>query len=196
MTRNGGTIVATAARVACLVLLSGGAAAAGDPAAGKRKTVTCNGCHGQASMKAVPNLGGQTPDYFVTAMRAYQDGGRAHATMRDVARILSVREFRDLAAHYAQPAAEAGAPSSAEAPAPAAATACSTCHGPGGTEPVTAETPRLAGQKSRYVGQVLREYRDGTRVHALMNAQARALTDPEIDDLARYFESRAGLFVR
>ena len=39
MTRNGENIVAAAARVACLVFLCGSAAAEGDPAAGKRKTV-------------------------------------------------------------------------------------------------------------------------------------------------------------
>jgi cytochrome c553 len=29
------------------------AAPPGDPAAGKRKTVTCNGCHGQSGMKSM-----------------------------------------------------------------------------------------------------------------------------------------------
>lgn len=177
-----------------LALACASAAAQGDAAAGKRKTLTCNGCHGQSAMKAVPSLGGQTMPYFVAAMRAYQDGVRAHATMRDVAKVMSIRDFQDLAAHYAQPAASAAAVT--ETDSPARAESCAACHGPQGAEPATADVPRIAGQKSRYVTQVLREYRDGARVHPVMNEQARGLSDAEIDELARYFEGRAGVFIR
>jgi cytochrome c553 len=78
-----------------LLVLAAPSHAAGDPAAGKRKTVTCNGCHGQAGMKSMPSLGGQRPDYFVAAMEAYQDGVRLHPTMRDVAKAFSLRDYRD-----------------------------------------------------------------------------------------------------
>ena len=168
-------------------------AADGDPAAGKRKTVTCNGCHGQAGMKSVPSLGGQRADYFVAAMVAYQDGIRSHPTMREVASAFALRDLRNFAAYYADEPAAAG-----EAPAdpPPAAAPCGACHGSEGREPPTPLTPRLAGQKAPYVEQALRDYRAGVRKHAIMQPQAQALTDEDIAALATYFAALPGLFVK
>jgi cytochrome c553 len=178
---------------ALLLAIAGSAwAAEGDPVAGKRKTVTCNGCHGQAAMKNVPSLGGQTPTYFVAAMVAYQDGVRTHATMRDVAKAWSLQDLKNFAAWYAEPLAQANEP----AAAPAAAERCASCHGADGREPVTPDVPRIAGQKVNYLAQVLREYRDGTRVNALMQPQVAELKDDDIAELARYFAGRAGLGVK
>jgi cytochrome c553 len=184
--------VAAAALLLCVPGLA--SSAGGDPAAGKRKTVTCNGCHGQAGMKSVPSLGGQQQDYFVAAMIAYQDGVRLHATMRDVAKAFSIRDFKNFAAWYAE-----GVPSvtaTADDPMPAVAERCSACHGSEGRQPQTAATPVLAGQKAPYLEQTLREYRDGVRKHAVMQPQAQALADEEIVALATYFASRPGLFVK
>lgn len=176
-----------------LVLNAGQASAAeGDPAAGKRKTVTCNGCHGQAAMKSVPSLGGQSPAYFVAAMIAYQDGVRSHATMRDVAKAWSLQDLKNFAAWYAEPLAPAADP----AAGPPASERCVACHGADGRDAVSPDVPRIAGQKVNYLEQVLREYRGGTRVHAVMQAQTADLTDEDIAALARYFAGRAGLQVK
>jgi cytochrome c553 len=177
--------------LACANVLGAG----GDPAAGKRKTVTCNGCHGQAGMKSMPSLGGQNPTYFVAAMRAYQDGVRPHPTMRDVAKAFSDRDFKNFAAYYAEPR-EMAAEAAAETPAPAAASACAACHGADGRETVTPDTPLLAGQKAPYIDQTLREYRAGTRKHAVMQQQSGTLTDEQIVELAAYYASLSGLFVK
>lgn len=171
-------------------------AAGGDAAAGKRKTVTCNGCHGQAGMTSVPSLGGQRADYFVAAMVAYQDGVRTHATMRDVARGFALKDFKNFAAWYAQDAPPAPPAAGDPATVPAAAQRCAACHGAEGREPMTAATPLLAGQRAAYLEQTLREYRTGTRKHDVMQPQAEMLSDDEIPALAAYFASRAGLFVR
>jgi cytochrome c553 len=168
-------------------------AAGGDAAAGKRKTVTCNGCHGQAGMRSVPSLGGQNPVYFVASMRAYQDGVRTHATMRDVAKAFSDRDLKNFAAYYADPVVPAAEPAPA---APEAATQCAACHGVDGRDPVTPDVPRIAGQKAPYVEQVLGEYRAGTRKHAVMQEQAAALTDADIVVLAAYYAGRAALVVK
>jgi len=176
-----------------LALTAGHALAAeGDPVAGKRKTVTCNGCHGQAAMKNVPSLGGQTPTYFIAAMIAYQDGVRTHATMRDVAKAWSLQDLKNFAAWYAEPLASAGEP----AAAPPAAERCAACHGADGRDAVSPDVPRIAGQKVGYLEQVLREYRGGTRVHAVMQPQAADLTDEDIAALARHFAGRPGLQVK
>jgi cytochrome c553 len=183
-----------------LVLLLTGAhavsASAGepDPAAGKRRTVTCNGCHGQTAMKNVPSLGGQNPAYFVAAMVAYQDGVRTHATMRDVAKAWSLQDLKNFAAWYAEPVAPAA--DLADAIAPPAAARCTACHGADGRETVTPEVPRIAGQKAGYLAMVMREYRAGTRTNALMQQQMADLSDDDIATLARPFGERPGLQVK
>ncbi len=168
-------------------------AAGGDPAAGKRKTVTCNGCHGQAGMRSMPSLGGQSAEYFVAAMRAYQDGVRTHATMRDVAKTYSDRDLKNFAAYYAETVAQ---PADTGAPPPEAAGRCAACHGADGRDPVTPDVPRLAGQKAPYLEQVIRDYRSGARKHAVMQEQAAALVDDEIAALAAYYSGQAAIFVK
>jgi cytochrome c553 len=181
--------------LACVLVCGNAQGAGADPAAGKRKTVTCNACHGQAGMRSMPSLGGQNAAYFVAAMRAYQDGVRPHSTMRDVAKAFSDRDLKNFAAWYAEPH-EASAGAAALVPAPEAAARCAACHGADGRETLTPDTPRLAGQKAPYIEQTLREYRSGTRKHGVMQEQAATLTDEQIVELAAYYAGLPGLFVR
>lgn len=169
------------------------AAPSGDPEAGRRNTVTCNGCHAQAGMQNVPSLGGQNPAYFIAAMHAYQDGKRTHATMRDVAKAWSDKELRNFAAWYAR----FGAPdAAADAEAPPQAKACEACHGPQGRTPLSPGSPVLAGQKPAFLKAALREYRDGVREHAVMQTQVAGLSDGDIEALAGYFSQQRGLMVK
>lgn len=84
------------------------AAQTGDPAAGERKAWTCAGCHGIPGWRnaypayRVPKLGGQHAQYIVAALRGYQSGARAHATMRAIAAGLSEQDMADLAAFFSQ----------------------------------------------------------------------------------------------
>jgi cytochrome c553 len=169
---------------------AGAQAAPGDPAAGKRKTVTCNACHGNSGFKSMPRLGGQSAAYVVEALRAFKEGRRTHSTMRDVAGALSERDMADLGAHYAS--LPRAAPSEEAAP-PASAAPCAACHGVQGTEPATPDVAILAGQSAGYLELALREYRSGTRGHAVMQAVAQGLDDPQIAELVAWFSSRPGL---
>ena len=138
--------------------------AGGDPEAGRRQTVTCNACHGQASLQSVPNLGGQSFAYFVSAMRAYQeDGKRSHGTMRDVAKAYKDKELKNFAAHYAQFASMAEGSGAAK---PVQASVCEGCHGQEGRSPTNPESAVIVGQKGSYLKMTIGEYRDGTRKHA------------------------------
>lgn len=169
--------------------------AGGDAEAGRRKTVTCNACHGQSSMQSVPNLGGQSAAYFVSAMQAYQDGKRGHATMRDVAKAYTDKELKNFAAYYAQ-FGKRDATKSSHTDKPASAAACESCHGPEGRSPASAESAVIAGQKSVYLQLVLREYRDGRRKHPLMQGAVANLTDDETDVLSAYFSQLEGLVTK
>jgi cytochrome c553 len=82
--------------------------AAGDAVAGKIKTFACQGCHGIPGTKtafpdlySVPKLGGQHPQYIVSALKAYKTGQRNHSTMQANAATLSDQDMEDIAAYYA-----------------------------------------------------------------------------------------------
>ena len=68
------------------------------------------------------------------------------------------------------------------------ARACAVCHGQQGLA-VTPETPHLAGQPERYLGEQLKAYRNGKRQHEVMAVIAKPLSDEDIRDLAAWFAS-------
>lgn len=68
---------------------------------------------------------------------------------------------------------------------------CTACHGMEGNS-ANPMWPNLAGQHATYVVAQLKAFRDGTRQDPLMSAQALALSDEDIANLAVYFESLPG----
>jgi cytochrome c553 len=70
---------------------------------------------------------------------------------------------------------------------------CAGCHGVPGYENAypNYRVPMIAGQKEGYILQALHEYRDGSRKHPTMHAQASSLTDQDIADIAAYLSSLA-----
>lgn len=71
-----------------------------------------------------------------------------------------------------------------------AVTACASCHGKAGAAPISAENPLLAGQHPDYLVHALKAYKDGSRKHNLMNTQAAALSDKDINDLSVYYSQQ------
>lgn len=66
---------------------------------------------------------------------------------------------------------------------------CVACHGPNGNS-VNPAWPSLAGQKTLYVAQELRAFRDGSRTNSLMSPTAKNLSDEDIDALANYYAAQ------
>lgn len=68
---------------------------------------------------------------------------------------------------------------------------CLGCHGIEGYRNAypSYRVPKLGGQKAAYLEIALRGYRDGTRPHPTMVAQASSLTDQQIRDVAAYLAS-------
>ncbi len=102
-------LTAPRAVLAALALsLATSAHAAGDIEAGRIKANTCMGCHGIPNYNnaypsyRVPRLGGQHPEYIVTALKEYRDGKRAHPTMHAQATALSDHDIGDIAAYLAK----------------------------------------------------------------------------------------------
>lgn len=88
-------------------IIPGPASAAGDVEAGKQKAYTCTGCHGIPGYNnvyptyKVPKIGGQNYGYLVSALQAYKNGARRHATMELQAQALSDQDIEDVAAYFA-----------------------------------------------------------------------------------------------
>lgn len=88
---------------------------------------------------------------------------------------------------FAQPAAAEG---DAERGAALGYT-CLGCHGVEGYRNAypSYRVPKLAGQKTTYLVIALQGYRDGSRPHPTMTAQAKSLTEQQIEDVAAYLAS-------
>ena len=90
--------------LALLPLAASAAAAAGDVAAGRRKALQCQTCHGLdglSKLPEAPHLAGQPEQYLVKSLNEYRSGARKNEMMSLVAPALSDQDVADLAAYYA-----------------------------------------------------------------------------------------------
>ncbi|GAB1596169.1 c-type cytochrome [Lysobacter claricitrinus] len=105
-------------------------------------------------------------------------------------------------AHAQQPApaAAAAAPAAAPAATPMKGDAargreliytCKGCHGVTGYKNAypNYHVPRIAGQNEQYLINALTGYRQGTRKHPTMQAQAQSFSEQDIADIAAYVSS-------
>lgn len=67
------------------------------------------------------------------------------------------------------------------------AAACAACHGISKSN--NPEWPNLSQQSTKYLMEQLYAFRDGLRKNALMSPQAMGLTDQDILELAKYYNS-------
>ena len=74
---------------------------------GKKMVSMCIGCHGIPAYRtaypevySVPMIGGQSPGYIASALKAYRSGERNHPSMVGIAKSLSDADMADLAAYY------------------------------------------------------------------------------------------------
>lgn len=85
------------------LVLSIGANAAGDAAAGKSKSAVCMACHGPtgtSSNPMWPNLAGQKAPYLVKQLKDFKSGARKDPVMAPMAAPLSDQDMENLAAYY------------------------------------------------------------------------------------------------
>lgn len=62
---------------------------------------------------------------------------------------------------------------------------CANCHGTNGV--AKGAMPSLAGQKSEYIAEQMRAFRDGKRPATLMHQIAKGYTDAQINAIAGHF---------
>lgn len=75
------------------------------------------------------------------------------------------------------------------------AAVCAACHGSDGNSP-TPEFPRIGGQHEDYLLRALLDYKNGQRKNPIMAAQVENLSKQDLADLAAWFASQPGLFLK
>ena len=158
----------------------------------------CKGCHGldgRGTAPGIPGLAAQAERYLLASMKAYQEGKRTHAALRDMAGQMSEADLHNVLGYYASLPPITAAPGTA-APVflpyengKALATACAGCHGADGntTKP---GMPSLAGQQSHYLVVAVQEYLSGIRKTDPMHSLLRPLSKLDAESVALYFASQ------
>ena len=171
--------------------------AAVDVSAGKaiaeRECKACHGVDGKGAAPAIPHLAAQRERYLLAALKAYKDGKRTHAALRDIATHLSEADTLNLAAYYASlPPVQAAPEKERVSPyehGKTLASACAKCHGADGNSKI-AGTPSLAGQQPQYLVIAIQEYLKKERKAAPMHALLPGMSRLDMESLALYFASQ------
>jgi cytochrome c553 len=148
----------------------------------------CHGVGGNPTATGLPRLAGQHPQYFIkTATRIYQEGASSMPAMHEALTGLSRADLSNIAIYFAlnkpQPApSRTGNPYEGKQ----FANDCIKCHGATGSGDETG-TPNLAGQDAKYLGTIIKAYRDKVREHAPMHQALSGLKDKEIEKIAVFF---------
>jgi cytochrome c553 len=77
---------------------------------------------------------------------------------------------------------------------------CASCHGADFNKPIDPSYPKLAGQHAAYLAHALVAYKRGGdgangRANPIMMAQAKPLSDQDVNDIAVYLASLPGSLV-
>ncbi|MFL6657570.1 MAG: c-type cytochrome [Massilia sp.] len=181
---------------AVLTLTALPAIAADTPAARIAQCIECHGENGVATSSGYPNLGGQHQDYLLKQLRDFRAGRRRSPFMDIVAAKLDEAEVENVAAYFARQnvVSDSVAANDAtgrrlflEGDAKRGLTACASCHGADARG--AALVPALRGQQMYYLREQLLNWRAGQRSNSpgrVMNQASDALSDADIDALARY----------
>lgn len=179
--------------------------AAGDPEAGKAKSVTCAACHGTDGNSVNPqwpSIAGQHASYLVATLQAFKQGTRSDVLMNAQTMALSDQDIEDLAAYYARQQAVRRTANPELAAAgerlyrggdkKSEISACIACHGPAGTGNAPAGYPALQGQHAAYTAKQLYDYQNGNRssdgdTQMMRNISAR-LSQEQINAVAAYIQ--------
>src|SRR5690242_8898725 len=155
--------------------------------------MACHGANGVSGLPEIPSLAAQPAAYVAAQLTLFKNGQRKDERMSPMAATLSDADVRS----FGEAIEKLAPPAPSEAPlrreryekgkAVVAREHCDSCHQPDFSGIETA--PRLADQREDYLRKALLDFRNGVRVgfgEPVMPAVARALSEPEIADLAHY----------
>ncbi len=151
----------------------------------------CHGRNGNLGRAGAPYIGGQQQDYLAFAIRAYINGLRHRPHEAAAAPRLNHAQIDALARHYARQKRHWSglAPTPPARPDPQGqrlSRSCAACHGEQGISQRPG-IPTLAGLERSYFIRAVSAYIHGDRQNELMQVYKGALTEADIDALARYY---------
>jgi len=178
--------------------------AAGDAAAGMKKSQTCAACHGadgNSINPAWPSLAGQHAEYLTKQLKEFKSGKRENAQMSPMAANLSDQDIADLAAYFSSRKIKTGTADPAlvnlgqkiyrAGNIDAGVPACLACHGPAGLGNPAAGYPAMGGQHAAYAQAQLKAFREGLRTNdpnEIMRTIVGRMTDEEIKAVSEYMQ--------
>jgi cytochrome c553 len=186
--------------LAVLASIPFGLTYAADAERGEMLSQTCLGCHGAPGLRNpgpvynIPMIGGQHPEYIISALKAYKDKKRSHGTMQAQSANLSDQDMADIAAYFGAMDGNSrpgNVDKSLAAIGKEKAAICAACHGQTGDGDNTTY-PKLAGQYESYITQALKDYRSGDRQSVEMAGFAGTLTIEDIRALSAWFAGQQG----
>jgi cytochrome c553 len=156
------------------------------------KAQACAACHGQNGVptdpKTIPIIWGQEQSYLVKQLHDYRSGDRDSPIMSPIAKQLAREDLRQIAAYFAAKSWPVQTAVAATPSLPKGIAQCQPCHQPNfeGGPPA----PRLAGLSYEYLLAEMRSFAGDARTNNEdMPKFMRALTDGEIDAMARYLSA-------
>ncbi len=156
-----------------------------------KKCIKCHGESGEASGSGMPSLTAQDPEYFVTSMMAYVDGGRSHNLMKRLVADLDEATIKEMGVFYAvqEPLQTETLGDGDINVGRRLSEDCESCHGADGNAS-NPSMPTLAGQDAKYFIKAMKHYKDGTRKHQKMFEAVESLSEQEMTDMATYYASQ------
>lgn len=181
----------------------------GDKDTGIPSCASCHGNDGEGQMAAgFPRLANLPKNYFKRQLDDFASGKRQNTMMSPIAKLLSGEQREALAQYYAdmpaprRVAGNKGKPASKhtlrlvhEGRWSENLPSCAQCHGDQG-QGIGEDFPALTGQSASYLRKQLKDWKNDRRdpgPMGLMGNIAKKLSDEEIDALAEYFATQAGL---
>lgn len=175
--------------------------------AGEERAVNlCSSCHGPRGISTSPEfpiLAAQRPGYLENQIDNFRHKTRsekdAHDFMWGIAGNLDPAVIKGIAAYYADQPPAPGRPGDPALVAKGkelfdkgspgrGIPACTSCHGQDAEG--MADFPRLAGQHAKYVAKQLNYIQSLVRAAPVMHGIVKELTQPEIEAVAAYVQSR------
>ncbi|HSH85857.1 MAG: cytochrome c [Methylophilus sp.] len=91
---------------------------------------------------------------------------------------------------FAEEAATTEAAPEVNSPDKVVQNVCAACHGADGNSVITTN-PKLAGQHPEYLLKQLSNFKDGSRANAVMSGMASALSQEDMEGIAKYFSNQS-----
>lgn len=160
---------------------------------GEAAASACSSCHGEdgnSTTAGIPNLAGQQPVYFISAVQAYLQGKRKIATQEKEVMVSALNQvdIEAMALYYASQV-----PAQRQAPAvgdpqkgePLSAN-CGSCHGEHGVSS-DLKVPSLAAQDAEYLVNAVKAYQGDSRKQDDMHQFLATVSNDDIKNIAAFY---------